>query len=65
MKVFADMKIEQAKILLRNSTYSITEVSEILGYNSVHYFSKRFKLATTMSPTEYISSIKMQLEMLK
>lgn len=61
MRVFAEMKIKKAKILLRHFNYSVTQVSGMLGYSSVHYFSKCFKKATGMSPLEYSKSIKIQL----
>lgn len=63
MKTFSDIKLEKAKVLLRNCDFTITQISEMLGYNSIHYFSKRFKIVTGMSPSEYINSIKIQLQL--
>lgn len=55
---FIKLKIEYAKKYLRENNYNITQTSEILGYSSIHYFSRQFKKVTGMNPTEYIMSIK-------
>ena len=55
---FIMLKIEYAKKHLRENNYNITQISEILGYSSIHYFSRQFKKTTGMTPTEYILSIK-------
>ena len=52
------MKIDRAKKLLSQQKYSVSEIADILGFGSVYYFSRQFKLHTDMSPTEYINSIK-------
>ncbi len=58
LQYFIDLKIEKAKKLLSQQKYTITEIADILGFNSVFYFSRQFKLHTDMSPTEYVNSIK-------
>ena len=52
------MKIDRAKKLLSQQKYSVSEIADMLGFGSVYYFSRQFKLHTDMSPTEYINSIK-------
>ena len=52
------MKIEKAKKLLSQHKYTVSEISDILGFGSVYYFSRQFKIHTDMSPTEYTNSIK-------
>ena len=37
---------------------NFTQISEQLGYTSIHYFSRQFKKVTGMTPSEYASSIK-------
>ncbi|MBE7034936.1 MAG: helix-turn-helix domain-containing protein [Ruminococcaceae bacterium] len=59
---FRNLKINHAKQLLRQGEMNITEISQKLGYNNVHHFSKQFKTVTGMSPREYIKSIKQRLE---
>ena len=58
IQYFIDMKIEKAKKLLSQGKYSVSEIADILGFSSVYYFSRQFKLNTDMSPTEYANSIK-------
>lgn len=56
------LKIKEAKKLLRNGTYSITQISQSLGFSSVHYFSRLFKKKENKSPKEYIKTIKAKFE---
>lgn len=58
IQYFIHTKIELAKKYLREDNYNISQISELLGYSSVHYFSLQFKKETGMSPTEYSTSIK-------
>lgn len=55
---FIYLKIELAKKYLREDNHNITQISELLGYSSIHYFSRQFKKATGMTPSEYLLSIK-------
>lgn len=55
---FSKLKIDTAKQMLRTNQFNITQISEKLGYTSVHYFSRQFKKATGMPPSEYASSVK-------
>ena len=58
MKYFSQLKIETAKKMIRESTYNFTQISEILGFSTPHYFSAVFKKAVNMTPSEYANSIK-------
>lgn len=58
MIYFNKLKMERAKLLIREKEYNFTQIAEQLGYNSVHYFSRQFKRAMGMTPTEYARSIK-------
>lgn len=55
---FSNMKIEEAKQLIRERHLNFSQIAEKLGYTSVHYFSRQFKKITGMSPSEYASSVK-------
>ncbi|RAV17793.1 AraC family transcriptional regulator [Paenibacillus contaminans] len=55
---YLELKIIEAKSLIREEQYNFTEIAEKLGYGSVHYFSRRFKQETGMTPSEYAKSIK-------
>ena len=55
---FNRLKITAAKRMIRESTGNFTEISIMLGYNSIHYFSRQFKNITGMTLREYASSVK-------
>lgn len=59
---FSHLKIEFAKQLIRENHHNFTQISDFLGYTSVHYFSRQFKKLTGMTPSEYSSSIKLKAE---
>ena len=44
--------------LIRENQMNFAQISEFLGYSSIHYFSRQFKKISGMTPTEYITSIK-------
>ena len=52
-----NLKIKEAKKLLREKNYSVTQISDMLGYSSIHIFSRAFKKAVGMAPTAYGKSI--------
>ena len=56
---FNKMKIRAAKEMIREGRLNFTQIAARLGFQSVHYFSRRFKLLTGMSPSEYSDSVKM------
>lgn len=50
---FIGMKVEKSKELIKMGFYNLTEVSEALGFSSLHYFSRTFKARVGMSPSEW------------
>ncbi len=54
---FTSLKISAAKRMIRESSLSFTEISERLGFCSIHYFSRTFKNHVGMTPTEYARSV--------
>ena len=58
IEYFSHMKIEAAKEIIRTNRMNFTQISEHLGYTSIHYFSRQFKKVTGMTHSEYASSIK-------
>lgn len=58
MDYFKQLKIREAKSLIREKQYNLTEIAARLGYGSIHYFSRDFKKTTGMSPSEYAKSVK-------
>ena len=57
MEYYKKLKIKEAKKLIRENSYTISEISEMLGYSSIHIFSRAFKKKAGMSPTDYSKSI--------
>lgn len=55
---YIQLKIEEAQYLLREDSLTITEISDLLGFSSPQYFSKRFSQAVGMSPQQFMKSIK-------
>lgn len=52
-ETLSDYRIMVAKKLLSQNTYKVYEVSEMVGYSDVKYFSQIFKKKTNMTPSEY------------
>ena len=57
MEYYAVLKISEAKKLLRENSHSVSQIAELLGYTTIHNFSRAFKKAAGLSPTAYIKSI--------
>ena len=55
-KYITAKKIECAKIMLREKSMTISEISSSLGYSGTQHFSSSFKKATGKTPTEYAHS---------
>lgn len=62
IEYFSQMKITAAKQMIRTNRMNFTQISERLGYTSIHYFSRQFKKLTNMTPSEYASSVKAMAE---
>ncbi|MBQ9757539.1 MAG: helix-turn-helix transcriptional regulator [Clostridia bacterium] len=57
MDYYASLRIKEAKKLLRENNNSVSQISDMLGFSSVHTFSRSFKKAVGLSPTAYLKSI--------
>ena len=53
------LKIKEAKKLIREGNHNITQISELLGYTSIHHFTRMFKRVTGLSPTAYRTSVRL------
>ncbi|MBR2406982.1 MAG: AraC family transcriptional regulator [Clostridia bacterium] len=51
------LKIKEARRLIREGRYNMTQIADMLCFDSPQYFSKCFKAQTKMTPTEFKSSI--------
>lgn len=53
MRYVHAMRIEQAKLLLRTTDKSITEIAYEVGFGSIHYFCRFFKQTVGMPPLAF------------
>ncbi len=53
----SDLKLNKSKILIKESIYTISEISNMLGFASIHYFSRKFKQQFGITPTDYAKTI--------
>ena len=58
IKYIIRLKINHACDLLRSKQYSITQVSELCGYENVYYFSHQFKEYVGTSPSVFVERYK-------
>ncbi|HAM31550.1 helix-turn-helix domain-containing protein [Erysipelotrichaceae bacterium 66-17] len=49
----SELKLSEAQKLILQHKYTISEISNQLGFTSIHYFSRKFKERFDMSPTEF------------
>lgn len=62
IEFFSMMKIDTAKQMIRDNQLNFTQIADRLGYSSIHYFSRQFKQITSMTPSEYATSIRLLSE---
>ncbi|MFR0809274.1 MAG: helix-turn-helix domain-containing protein [Enterocloster clostridioformis] len=62
IEFFSMMKIDTAKQMIRDNQLNFTQIADRLGYSSIHYFSRQFKQITTMTPSDYATSIRLLSE---
>ena len=58
LKYLLTLRMEEAKRLIATGSSNIGLISEMVGYTDQRYFSRLFKNATGLSPSEYRDSIK-------
>ena len=51
-------RIQEGKSLLGSTTYSISQIADMLGFSSQSYFSQAFKKATGKTPIQYRNELK-------
>lgn len=52
-EILNHLRIEEAKVLLRNPAHRINDISEQVGFSDVAHFSRTFKKFCDVSPNEY------------
>ena len=53
-----DLRISQAKRMVREGKFNFTQIAEAVGYDSIYYFSSLFKKHTGKTLSEYARSLK-------
>lgn len=53
IKYLNDLRLEKAKELLVNTDANVGEISELIGFQSIHYFSRYFKNREGIPPNEF------------
>lgn len=56
-KYINDLKLSKSKQLIKENKYTISEIAFMLGFNSIHYFSRAFTQHYEISPSEYAQAI--------
>ncbi len=56
-RYFSDLKISEAKYLIRKEMYTISQISDFLCFDNPHYFCRVFKRETGMTPKQYEESV--------
>lgn len=56
------IRIKEAKKLMREGNYNLSQIASMLRFSSIHYFSRMFKKKEKISPSEYIRTIKSRLD---
>lgn len=53
MQYILSIRITNAQVLLETTTYTVTEIGRIVGYENPLYFSRIFHKQKGFSPSEY------------
>lgn len=48
-----DIKLQKSKELILENQHTISEIADMLGFSSIHYFSRLFKKYFDVSPSQY------------
>jgi AraC-like DNA-binding protein len=59
MQFVNNQRLEIARRLLTTTDMSVSEIAEITGFRTLHYFSRAFKHNTGISPSEYYKKYRM------
>lgn len=52
-----NIKLKKSKELIQENRHTISEIAYLLGFSSIHYFSRLFKKYYNMSPSEYAKQV--------
>lgn len=57
IRYVTEMRLERSKELLLTKIYTVSEVAQMCGFESIYYFSKKFKEKYQCTPTAYKNSV--------
>ena len=57
MEFYMNLKINEAKFLIRSGEWNFSQIAEMLGFADIHHFSHTFKKKVGMSPSTYAKMI--------
>ena len=58
MSYYVQLRIEEAKRLIRETEKNFTEIAGLLGFSDSQHFTKTFQKYMQMSPKEYLKSVR-------
>ena len=61
-KLLNDHRVDEAQLLLRNSTLQVTQIAFDVGFNSLASFNRVFKETSGVAPTEYRAAMRLPEE---
>ena len=56
-KYVSELKLAKSKLLIKENKYTISEIAFMLGFSSIHYFSRAFTQHFDISPSEYSQTV--------
>lgn len=56
-KYINELKLAKSRQMIGEGRYTISEIALMLGFNSIHYFSRAFTQKYNMAPTEYAKTL--------
>lgn len=52
-----EIKLAKSRLLIKENKYSISNIASMLGFSSIHYFSRKFTQRYNVTPTDYAKAI--------
>lgn len=56
-KYINELKLETSRQMICEGKYTISEIALMLGFNSIHYFSRAFTQRYNVAPSEYSKTL--------
>lgn len=56
-KYISELKMEKSRMMICEDKYTISEIALMMGFNSIHYFSRAFTKKYNIAPSEYSKTL--------